>query len=363
VAERSNYDYLAAVNGDFKGRFFYTLGGSLERYSLFGTQTSPRAGVSYYVVRPRPGIFTGTRILFNFGDAVREPGLTDQFGSLDQFLVSNGYASTAAQLKISPLAAPTVRTYEGGVEQGFFKDRIIFRASYFHNQFGREIEYVGGALLPNLIPGLSAAQKLALENALGYYYTNDYGLTVNTEAFRAQGIESTVESGIGRSIFFRGGYTYLDGVVQRSFDSDNEALVGGYAPSYNGIPIGAISPLVGARPFRRPPHSGFFTGSYAHKNLAAAFTAAFASRSDDSTYLEYADANGGNSLLLPNRNLDHGFAKLDLGASYQLLSWLGIYGRAENLLNQQTIAPIGYPSLPFTARIGLKVQWGLGANR
>ena len=37
VAERTNYDYLAAVHGDFKNRFFYTLGGSLERYSLFGT--------------------------------------------------------------------------------------------------------------------------------------------------------------------------------------------------------------------------------------------------------------------------------------------------------------------------------------
>jgi vitamin B12 transporter len=363
VAERSNYVYLAAVNGDYKERFFYTLGGSLGHYSLFGTQTSPRAGISYYVVRPRSGVFTGTRMLFNFGDAVREPALTDQFGSLYQFLVSNGYASTAAQLKISPLDAPTVRTYEGGVEQGFFKDRIIFRASYFHNQFGREIEYVGGVLLPNLIPGLTAAEKLALENALGFYYTDDYGLTVNTEAFRAQGVESTVESGIGRSIFLRGGYTYLDGVVQRSFDSDNEALVGGYAPTYNGIPIGAISPLVGARPFRRPPHTGFFTASYGHKNLSAAFTAAFASRSDDSTYLEYADANGGNSLLLPNRNLDHGYAKLDLGASYQLFSWLAIYGQAENLLNQETIAPIGYPSLPFTARAGLRIQWGIGSGQ
>jgi hypothetical protein len=37
--ERTNYDYLAAVHGDFKSRFFYTLGGSLEHYSLFGTQT------------------------------------------------------------------------------------------------------------------------------------------------------------------------------------------------------------------------------------------------------------------------------------------------------------------------------------
>ena len=199
---------------------------------------------------------------------------------------------------------------------------LVFRASYFHNQFGREIEYVGGVLLPNIIPGLTAAQKTALESALGYYYADDYGLTVNTEAFRAQGIETTVESGLGRSIFLRGGYTYLDGVVQRSFDSDNEALLGGYAPNYNGIPIGALSPLVGARPFRRPPHTGFFTATYAQKKITGVFTAAFASRSDDSTYLEYADANGGNSLLLPNRNLDHGFAKLDLGGSYELLTWL-----------------------------------------
>ena len=100
TAGRTNFDYLAAVHGDFKGRFFYTLGGSLERYSLFGTQTSPRAGVSYYVIRPRKGVFTGTRILFNFGDAVREPGLTDQFGSLYQFLTNNNYQSLAQQLKI-----------------------------------------------------------------------------------------------------------------------------------------------------------------------------------------------------------------------------------------------------------------------
>jgi vitamin B12 transporter len=363
VAERTNFDYLAAVHGDFKNRFFYTLGGSVETYSLFGTQLSPRAGVSFYAVRPRQGVLSGTRILFNFGDAVREPALTDQFGSLYDFLVNNGYQSVAQALNIGPLAAPAVRTYEGGGEQGFFSDRIMFRASYFHNQYGREIEYVGGVLLPNLLPGLTAVQKQQLETALGFYYTDDYGLAVNTQAYRAQGIESTVEGGIGRRIFMRGGYTYLDAVVQRSFDSDNEALTGGYAPSYNGIPIGAISPLVGARPFRRAPHTGFFTATYAERRFSAIFTSAFASRSDDSTYLEYADQFGGNSLLLPNRNLDHGYAKLDLGGSYNLLSWLGIYGQAENLLNERNIAPIGYPSLPITVRAGLRVQWGIGAGK
>ncbi len=99
--ERTNYDYLAEVHGDFKNRFFYTLGGSLERYSLFGTQTSPRAGLSYYVLRPRKGIFSGTRVMFNFGDAVREPSLTDQFYSLYNFLQNNGGQSTIQQLGIS----------------------------------------------------------------------------------------------------------------------------------------------------------------------------------------------------------------------------------------------------------------------
>jgi len=363
TTERANYDYLASVHGDFKNRFFYTLGGSLEHYSQFGTLTSPRAGLSAYALRPRSGIFSGTRIIFNFGEANREPALTDQFGSLYNFLETNNYQSVAKELNITPLAAPQVRTYEGGAEQSFLSQRIVFRVSYFHNEFGREIEYVGGVLLPNVIPGLTPAQKQDLENALGFYYTDDYGLAVNTQAFRAQGIETTVESGIGRNIFLRGGYTYLDAVVQRSFDSDNEALVDGYAPAYNGIPIGAISPLVGARPFRRAPHTGFFTASYSAQKLTAIFTSAFASRSDDSTYLEYADANGGNSLLLPNRNLDYGYAKLDLGGSYNLLSWLGVYARAENLLSEQHIAPIGYPSLPMNFRLGLKIQWGPGSGK
>ena len=363
ATERTNYDYLAAVHGDFKNRFFYSLGGSLEHYSQFGVQTSPRAGLTYYAMRPRSGAFSGTRVLFNYGDAVREPTLTDQFGSLYQFLASNGYQSTAQQLHIGRLAAPSARTYEGGVEQTFLGQRILFRASYFHNEFGRQIEYVGGQLLPDLVPNLTADQKLQLQNALGFYYTNDYGLTVNTEAFRAQGIESTVESGIGRNVFLRGGYTFLDAVVQHSFDADNEALAGGYAPTYNGIPIGAISPLRGARPFRRPPHTGFFTATYSQRKITGVLTSAFASRSDDSTYLEFSDENGGNSLLLPNRNLDHGYAKIDLGGSYQLLPWLGIYGLAENLTNNQHIAPIGYPSLPMNVHAGLRIQFGKGSGR
>jgi iron complex outermembrane receptor protein/vitamin B12 transporter len=221
--ERTNYFGPLAVHGDFKQRFFYALGGSLEHYSLFGFQASPRAGLNYYALRPRSGVFSGTRVFFNFGKAVREPKLTDQDDSLYSFLAT--YNPPAIQtLHIGPLAAPAVRTYEGGVEQAFLSRHVIFRTSYFHNEFGKEIEYVGLDLIPELVPNLSTTQQAALEAILQDNYA--YELTINSEAFRAQGIETSVESGIGSNIFLRGGYTYLDAVVQRSFTNDDVALLG-----------------------------------------------------------------------------------------------------------------------------------------
>ena len=357
--ERTNYDYIAAVHGDFKNRLYYTLGGSLEHYSLFGTQTNPRAGVSYYVLRPRSGVFSGTRILFNFGEAVREPSLPQQDSSLYTFLQQNGGQATIQQLHITPITAPQSRMYEGGLEQTFLSEHIVFRASYFHNEFGHEIEGVGLDLVPALLPNLSPEQQQQLEAILRQDFA--YELDINSEAFRAQGIEATIESGIGRNFFVRGGYTYLDAVVQRSFTNDDADLLGPI-PTFAGIPVGPYSPLEGARPFRRAPHTGFFTATYAPQKFTVNFTSAFASRSDDSTYLEGTDSNGGDSLLLPNRNLDFGYARLDLGGSYRLFNWMDIYAQGQNLLSNQHIAPIGYVSLPMNFRAGVRIQWGIGSG-
>jgi iron complex outermembrane receptor protein/vitamin B12 transporter len=115
---------------------------------------------------------------------------------------------------------------------------------------------------------------------------------------------------------------------------------------------------VGARPFRRPPHSGFFAVQYTGTKLTAAFKGALASRSDDSTYLYYADLAGTDSMILPNRDLDFGYAKLDANATYAVKKWVTVFTELDNLLGQQHIGPIGYPALPFTVRAGLKVRIG-----
>jgi vitamin B12 transporter len=68
--------------------------------------------------------------------------------------------------------------------------------------------------------------------------------------------------------------------------------------------------------------------------------------------------NGGNTLLLPNRNLDHAYAKLDLGVTLPITSWLSYYVQLDNYLSQQHVTPIGYTSLPANIRTGLRFTLG-----
>jgi len=83
-----------------------------------------------------------------------------------------------------------------------------------------------------------------------------------------------------------------------------------------------------------------------------------ASKSDDSTFIgSYSNAAFNNSLLLPNRNLAFGYAKLDANFTYQLLPSVAVFSQAENLLNQQHIGAFGYPGLPLTVRAGVKVRF------
>ena len=363
--ERANYDYTGQVQGNYHNRLFYSLGGGVEKNQLFGTVGVPRLGLAYYPVRPGKGIFHGTKIWSNFAQGFQEPSLDEQFASLYDFLLGQqGGPEAIQQYHISPIEEEQSRTYEGGVAQSFLSERGLLRVGYFHNQYTRQIEPVPATEVPALLPQLTPSERQSLEGLL----SSAGPLDLNSQAFRALGVESEVQYSVFRTLFLRGGYTYLDAVVQRSFTSDalqpsfNTGLPGEPPPSFSTVPIGAFDPLRGARPFQRPPHTGFAAVSYSGEQYAVAFTGSFASRSDDSTFLGGRDLVEGNSLLLPNRNLDSGYAKLDLGGSYQFLSWVAAYAQLDNLTGNKKIAPIGYPSLPFTFRVGLRFTLGHSAK-
>ncbi|AXC14880.1 TonB-dependent receptor, putative [Acidisarcina polymorpha] len=359
--ERSNFDYTTQLVGDFRNRMFYQLGGGIQKNHLYGLEGTPRASLVYYLRRPGAGTIQGTKLNFSFAQGVREPSLPEQFNSLYGILVGKpGGPEAIAQDKIAQIGAERTRTYDGGVEQSLLNEKMLVRGTYFHNEFGNQIEFIDPFALPQLLPTLTPAEQQGLITVL----QNTGGAYANSLDFKAQGFESEIQYQPVAHLFLRGGYTYLDAKVQRSFSSDalspsfNTGLPGGAPPSFANIPIGSISPLVGARPFRRPPHSGFLTATYIRSNLTATVMSAYSSRSDDSTFLGGYDLAAGNSLLLPNRNLDYGYQKVDVGLTYRVSSWLSIYTQTNNILNQSHIAPIGYPSQPLTVQSGVKVAIG-----
>jgi len=147
-------------------------------------------------------------------------------------------------------------------------------------------------------------------------------------------------------------------VVQHSFSSDQEG--GGVlntAFNFGTIPIGAFSPLVGARPFRVAPHSGYFGLNYARSKFYGSLTGTLVSRRDDSDFLSL-DKNFEQTLLLPNRDLDGAYERLDLSGGYQITSRLTAYANIQNLLSEHYAQTFGFPSLPFTFRSGIKINFG-----
>ncbi|QMV19556.1 TonB-dependent receptor plug domain-containing protein [Granulicella sp. 5B5] len=353
--QRTNFEYNLQFQGEYWNRLFYSAGGAVEKNHLYGIAGTPRLGLSYVAVRPTTQAFHGTRLRANAATGVQEPTLALEHNSLYTQLLDSGDTTDIALYHIGPQTAERSRTYDVGVDQNILGEKLTLKAGYFHNVFDRQLEAVGGsALLAYFNIPCPVAQNPCPLAAI-------YDAYVNSLAFRAQGAELELTWQPKPAFLVRGGYTYLDARVLQSFASDAVAASQGYAtvnPNFPTIAIGAESPLVGARPFRRAPHTGYFDVQYTHKKLNTALRASMASRSDDSTFLDYQDVNGGNTLLLPNRDLDFGYVKLDLSVMYALKHGFTYFGQVDNLLNDQHIGPIGYPGLPLTFRMGLKLRLG-----
>jgi vitamin B12 transporter len=349
IIKRTNYLYTLQLQGDIKHRLFYSLGGGIEQNDLYGLAGTPRIGLAYAPVLPGHRIFRGTRLRANIATGVQEPSLTADLTSLYLRLAETGNQAAINAYHVSPIGAERSRTYDFGIDQNILRQKLILKAGYFHNQFNHQLEQVDANGLEQYfgIPQNIATQLPAA--------------SLNSLAYRTQGLELEVQYQPLTHLLLHGGYTYLASLVEQSFSSDAVAAADGTPttnPDLPGIPIGALSPLVGSRPFRRPPNTGFFAVDYTVKQFSVGFKGAFSSRSDDSTFQLHNDLTGGNTLLLPNRNLDFGYAKLDLNALFAITNHVTAFTQLDNLLSQQHIGPIGYPGLPFTIRAGLKIRIG-----
>jgi iron complex outermembrane receptor protein/vitamin B12 transporter len=343
---RGNYSYTLQISGDIRNRLYYNVGSGIEDNGLFGIAGTPRASIAYYLARPSISSWlSGTKLHASFGKGIKEPNITEQTNSLFDILSADpATVPLIARFHVGQIGPENSRTYDAGLDQQLLNGRARVGVTYFHNEYTNGIEFVPQSGLAEL--GVPPEEVAALE----------FGAYINSEAFRTQGFEFETEYKVNSHLFARGGYSYTDAVVQHSFSSDQgpgESI----NPNFPDVPIGAFTPLVGARPFRVAPHSGYFGLNYARSKFYSSLNGTLVSRRDDSDFLS-ADANFGQTMLLPNRNLDGAYQRLDLSGGYQFTPHIAVYTNIQNLLSEHYVQAFGFPALPFTFRSGIKINFG-----
>ena len=333
---RNNYSGVLEGHGSVGHRLFATFGGGFEHNSFFGFAATPRVSLAYYIGKPtNAGFFGETKLKFNFGEGIKEASTLEQASALLNLLTP----AQVTQFNLQPIAPERSRTLDFGVDQRLFNGRSILGITFYYNNFYDLISFLSSGEL------ISIGVPPAVANA-----TPLDGAYVNATSQRAKGAEVSYKIDLGHGLLFQGEYTYTDGLITKAFG------VPSFNPQFPTLPIGAFSPLEGARPFLIAPHSGSLALFYNHKKFSGAFTGYLVGRRDDSTFL--SDGFFGNSMLLPNRNLAFPYQKFDLSAAYALKPYLSLYTAIENLFSEHYAAAFGFPALPFAIRSGVRVTLG-----
>ena len=334
TATRNNGGAFVEGRATLMNRHYIAAGLGVEHNESFGEAVTPRLSIASYLRQPSASSTGDTKLVMNAGTGIKAPALFYAQNSLYELVQGTPQAAG-----VDPIGPERSRSFDIGIEQGLSNNRARIRAAYFHNTFHDLIEYLDkNALVHFGVPP-------AVANVTGF------GAAVNSQSYSAQGLELAFDEAPRPDLRVTASYTYLDAEVTEAFSASES-----FNPAFPGIAIGAFSPLVGARPFRRPANSGTLGVIYTPKRYEVALSMYFSGKRDDSTFL--TDAFFGNSMLLPNKDLDAGYQKVDVSGAVNVVPHLKIYTSVENLLNQHYEASFGFPSLPVRARVGFRLTLG-----
>jgi vitamin B12 transporter len=181
-----------------------------------------------------------------------------------------------------------------GVEQRLWENRVMVGLTYFHND---------------------------LSNVIGF---NGLFQTLNLGAAETQGLEAELHAQPIPNLVFTASYTYLDAEKTSSKD---------------------ISQLQGARLPRRPRNEVYVSASYLWwKKLRTTIEAKFVNAREELNF-------GG-----PNFDIED-YSFVNIAAEYEVNPHLSIFGRIDNLMDEQYSEVFGFPALGRAAYGGVKVRF------
>ena len=299
--QRNIYGLFLENHFETAGKLFVNTGVRVERIQLnsipadaYGsrpdlptntlTQVHPKISLAY---EPR----NATRLHASFGTGLRPP---------DGFELA---------FTTNPALKPERTTsYEIGVEQRFFNQRVALGTTWFHNRFRDQI-----ITLSSSQASLSRWQSDNLANSM------------------TQGLEESIRFQLGRNLSARAAYMYLDTKV---LNLDGSSGVQSF-----------FKP--GQQLLRRPRHSGSFLLVWQNKRLIAETGLVTRGRMLD------AEPNYGIS---GGQFTNPSYATFDAGL--QVLVKLGFWltSKVSNLTDRTYEEPLGFPALGLNFVVGLKWQ-------
>jgi outer membrane cobalamin receptor len=255
-------------------------------------KANPRVAAAYLVRDGGGGGVGATRIHGTFGTGIRAPG------GFELAFTNNP--------KLRP---EKTLSFDSGIEQRLFSDRMVFDATYFFNRFKDQIVVLGGSL-----SNLSSFVSDNLANS------------------RAHGLEASVRLRPVRSFELTGSYTRLNTAI---LALDGSTLV--------QSPYEVGQPLV-----RRPANSGSFNAIW-HRGRWMLNLNAYARGKTLDVEPNFGPFGG----LYPNK----GYFLANTGLSLQLGHGVELYGRLNNFLNQKYEEAFGYPSLRLNFLTGIRIRF------
>jgi vitamin B12 transporter len=295
--ERTNFGVYLQDRVLLGDRAYLTLGGRIEHNGSYGTHAVPRAALAF---RVRGGADAMT-LRTSAGMGVKEPSFFESYG--ESFFAQGN----------PDLDPERSTTFDLGVEQRLFANRVRASATYFHHDYHDQIAYT----------------VLDFETFAGTY--------VNLAHTRAQGLELALEARPLPELTLFGQYTYTDGEI---LDSPSD-----FDPVY----------AAGRALLRRPANQASLAAQWSRSRVSAGVTLVYVGERADSDFLGLGLANDP-----AYRNPS--YTRLDARLRVRLVSSLEAFVVADNLLDAEYQEAAGYPALGASVRGGLRLRVGGGAR-
>ena len=276
----------------------------------FGTKATPKIA-ALIVARKGDDNFGATKFRASYGAGIKAPTLVETFSPNSYFLGNPGLKPERAQ------------SFDAGIEQLFWRDRVRLEATFFANYFRDQIAYVGD-------PASFGGPIKTAQGVLTSFVNNDRA--------RARGLELSATIRPTRNLSLNGNYTL----------TDSKLIAAAQIIDFGTLKL-VPNPEVGFSLLRRPRHSGSINVAWTAEKFALNLDGFFIGQRrdvDPVTFSRFANSKG--------------YQKVDVASSYAFTPRVTAFARIENLLNQNYQEVLGYPAYRLNFSAGLKVRLGGG---